>query len=158
MGRISKEKVVLTNDEIVTSQIWLDQMSLGVGDFAFAWRLAQNLEPLTKISNDFTEARRKILNQFGAVIEDGKYKLVSGQYTYEPKENTKEATKALRELSELENEVEYYPIKFSKIVDKVKLADGQAVPMFSALKWMIVVDVDIDDEDEESEDVAVADA
>lgn len=152
MGKVSKQKISLTNDEIVASQIWLDQMSAGVGDFAFAWRLSQNAEPLTKISNDFTEARRKILNQFGAVIEDGKYKLVSGQYTYEPKENSKAATAALRELSELESEVEYYPIKFSQIVSKVKLADGQAVPMFSALKWMITVDVDLDEgEDEPTE-------
>jgi len=74
-----------------------------------------------------------------------------GKIVFATPEGEAAANSALNELAQLENEVEYYPIKLSRVAAGAKIGEGLIVPMFMALSWMIVDDVPDDEGDEDME-------
>lgn len=149
MGKVKKQRVSLSNEEITASRVWLDQMARGINDPIFGWRIGQNLKPLAELEEEYNETRRNILTANHAVVENGQFKTANNQFVFESKQDSDTAASQIKELLAAESEVEYYPIKLSQIAEKVKLTDGQPVYMFTALEWMIVMDIDFDDSDED---------
>ncbi len=145
-----KSKVVLKNTQINNGNSWLSMLANGATDPILAYRIAQNLKPIAELAEQYQHAHRHIIEDNGVVIEDGKFKQKDNDYVFVTPEGKAAASMAALELAQLENEVEYYPIKLSRIATGAKIGDGLFVPMFMALSWMIVDDI-VDDEDEGDE-------
>lgn len=148
-----KQKVTLTNAQINISELWLNQIAGGVIDWNLGYYVARNLRPLVDISNDYKEAHRCALKRTGAKIENGEFVTVEGKYQFDTPDNEQASIAALTELANIENEVEFYPVKLSKIQKGSSLSKGAIVPVIFALDWMIVFDLDDDEMDEIVESV-----
>ena len=141
-----KQKSTLTNAQINGSNSWLGHLGNCATDPILAYRIAQNLKPIAELAEQYQHAHRHIIEDNGVVIEDGKFKQKENGYVFATPEGEAAANTAAIELAQLDNEVEYYPIKLSRIASGAKIADGLFVPMFMTLAWMIIDDV-MDDED-----------
>jgi hypothetical protein len=144
-----KSRVTLNNAQINGSNSWLSRLANGTTDPILAYRIAQNLKPVAELAEQYQTTTRKIIEDNGAVVEDGQFKQKDNKIVFATPEGEAAANSALTELAQLENEVEYYPIKLSRIADGTKLADGLFTPMFMALSWMVVDDVPDEGDDDE---------
>jgi hypothetical protein len=142
-----KQKVTLTNAQINGSNAWLSHLANGVTDYILGYRIAQNLKPIAELAEQYQQATRTIIKDNGAKIENDQYvRDKDGKIVFEQPEGKAAADVALNEIADLENEVEYYPIKLSRVANGAKLGDGVIVPMLVSLEWMIVFDLEDEDE------------
>jgi hypothetical protein len=145
-----KSKATLNNAQINGSNSWLSRLANGTTDPILAYRIAQNLKPVAELAEQYQTTTRQIIEDNGAVVEDGQFAQKDNKIVFATPEGEAAANSALTELAQLENEVEYYPIKLSRIAAGAKIGEGLIVPMFMALAWMVVDDVlaGEDDDDE----------
>lgn len=72
-----------------------------------AFALSRNISILNPIADDYEKERYKLLEKYGEKDEDGKPKIVNGQYIL----NDREGFNAdMNELLNMENEVNFYKI------------------------------------------------
>ena len=86
--------------------------------------LARNLKRLRKVATDFEEYRNKIWEENGAVKDDQGFKIEDNQIVFETKEGRKKAREAVRELNEVEIDVNI------SLIDPDSLGDVEIFPSY----------------------------
>lgn len=128
-----KQKATLTNAEIANASAALNALAGSVTDVVLAFRIVQNAKPLAEIAESYGKAHRDTIAQAVGANIDGE------KVTFDTPENEALAIAELKTLSEIETEVEYYPLSLSRLAStNVTINYNLIIP----LQWMIVDDVE----------------
>jgi hypothetical protein len=134
-----KQTVSLSNVQIKDSSIALDKLAGIVRDIVLGYRIVQNTKSLAGLVEAYDTAYRQVLIDNKAEADEGRFKVVDGFFVFESDEQKAVAVVALKDLNEIESDIEFYPLSLSRLASSgIDLDYSIIVP----LQWMIVDDVE----------------
>lgn len=145
---MKKKKKLLSNRSVGDSYAALSSLGASLKDTVLRFRIAENLELLSKHRETWLKERNAIIDGNTEKDESGSPKVNGNDYVWTDDESKQD----LIDLDKAETEIQYVRIMLSKLAEDTSKHNTEIdyAALFPLLGWLIWDDIPDDAEDEES--------